>query len=183
MALGWGRGQEYLLIWDGLICTGQFLICTRSIRRLSLPLMNELFRNYSDALCHQILITRSAFLVGLHGAVQAAGQAPDSQASSRYMHWLFLIMVGRHQLASHLTSTSYHQWCFCLHFHIPVVTARMQQRAPGSNPFSSPWTASWEEPHVGGPLRSEGKVLLRLPAFGSTRYQHREAAGRHGCLG
>lgn len=109
LALSWGRGQEYLLIWHGLISTGHFLACTGSIRRLSLPLGNELFRNYSDALCHQILITSSAFLVGLHGAVQAASQAPESQASSKYMHCLFLIMVGRHQLGSHLIPTSYRQ--------------------------------------------------------------------------
>lgn len=105
----WGRGQEYLLIWHELICTGHFPICTRSIRRFSVPLVNELFRNYSDALCHQILITRSAFLVGLCGAVQAASQAPESQASSKYMPWLFSIIVGRHQLGSHLISTSYRQ--------------------------------------------------------------------------
>lgn len=109
LAQGWRRGQEYLLTQNGLICPGHFLICTRSTRRLSLPLVNELFRNYSDALCHQILITRSAFLVGLHGAVQAASQAPESQPSSKYTHWLFLIMVSRHQLGSHLISTSYHQ--------------------------------------------------------------------------
>lgn len=181
LALGWGRRQEYLLIWDGLICTGHFLICTRSIRRLLLPPVNELFRNYSDALCHQILITRSAFLAGLHGAVQAASQAPESQASSKYMHWLFLIMVGRHQLGSHLTSTSYHQRSISV--SISTSPWSLQGAAPGSNPSSSPWTPSWEEPHIGGPLRSEGKVLLRLPAFGSTRYQRREAAGRHGCLG
>lgn len=47
--------------------------------------------------------------MGLHGAVQADSQAPESQASSKYMHWLFLIMVGRHQLGSCLISTSYRQ--------------------------------------------------------------------------
>lgn len=105
--LGKGTGIPAHLIWADLYWP--FPICTRSIRRLSLPPVNELFRNYSDALCHQILITRSAFLVGLHGAVQAASQAPESQASSKYMHWLFLIMVGRHQLGSHFISTSNHQ--------------------------------------------------------------------------
>lgn len=90
---GWdtaGTGQEYPFIWAGLICTGYFLICTMSIRSLSLPLVNKLFRNYSDVLCHQILITRSAFLVGLYGAVQAASQAPETQASSK-IHMLILL--------------------------------------------------------------------------------------------
>ena len=109
LAQGQGGGQEYPLIWAGLVCTGHFLICTMSIRRLSLPLMNKLFKNYSDALCHQILITRSAFLVGLHGAIQAASQAPESQASSKYTHRLFLITADRHQLGSDLISISYHQ--------------------------------------------------------------------------
>lgn len=43
----------------------------------------------------------------------------------------------------------------------------MQRGSPGSNPFSSPWRPSWEGPHVGGPLRSGGKALLRLPALGA----------------
>lgn len=70
-----------LTIWAGLI---HFLIRVMSIRGLLLPLVNKLFRNDSDALCHQILITRSAFLVGLHKAVQAAGQVPESQTSSQF---------------------------------------------------------------------------------------------------
>lgn len=77
-----GRGQDSMLtIWAGLI---HFLIRVMSIRGLLLPLVNKLFRNDSDALCHQILITRSAFLVGLHEAVQAAGQVPESQTSSQF---------------------------------------------------------------------------------------------------
>lgn len=172
LALGWGREQEYLLIWDGLICTGHFLICTRSIRRLSLPLVNELFRNYSDALCHQILITRSAFLAGLHGAFQAGSQAPESQASSEYMHCLFLIMVGRHQLGSHLTSTSYRRLGVSVSIStFPLVLARVQGGSPGPNLFSNPWTHPWEEPHVGG-LRGRfcsGCQLLGAPGISAAR--------------
>jgi len=78
--------------WDDL--SGYSLICMLSIRRLLLPLVNKLFRNYSDALCHQMLITGSVFLVGLHGAVQAASQAPESQASSK-IHTPIILNKGQ----------------------------------------------------------------------------------------
>lgn len=102
-----GGGQDHTLAGAGLIWSGYFLIRTMSIRGLLLHLASKLFRNYTDALHHQILITRSAFLGGLHGAVQAASQAPESQASSPYAQRLLFITAGKHQLSSDLISTSY----------------------------------------------------------------------------
>lgn len=114
-----------------------------SIRSLSLPLVNKLFRNYSDALCHQIL---SVFLVGLHGAVQAASQAPESQASSKT--YTPIILNNSRQTPAPLRS--YLQFPlparhFYRHFHVLAAIPRETQRAPGLSSSSSPWRLSWEE--------------------------------------
>lgn len=186
LAQGQGRGQEEPLIWAGLFYTGYFLTCMMSIRSLLLLLVNKLFRNYSDALCHQILITRSAFLVVLHGAVQAASQAPEGQASSKYTCRLFLITAGRHQLGPDLFSTSYCQrgistaistsWRSFQEGHIKP-QAPVPPPVLGDNPGKSHIGR-----HTGGPPRSMREGPLRWPALGSTRHQQAEAAGRRSCL-
>lgn len=186
LAQGQGGGQQYPLIWAGLIRTGHFLICTMSIRRLSLPLVNKLFRNYADTLCHPILITRSAFLVGLHEAVQAASQTPESQASSKYTHRLFLITAGRHQLSSNLTSISYHQHGISIsvsasRWSSQEGNSELQARVPPPVLEDAPGKSRVGR-HTGHPPRSKREGLLRWLALGSTRHQCRKAAGRRGCL-
>lgn len=181
-----GGGQDYLFIWAGLICTGYFLICTTSIRRLSLPLVNKLFRNYSDVLCHQILITRSAFLVGLHGAVQAASQAPQSQAPSKYTCRLFLITAERHQLGSNLISNSYCQCSISIAISMSWWSSqeghgKLQALVPPPVLRDTPGKSCTGR-HADCPPRSKQEGPFRWPALGSSRHQHHEAAGRCGCL-
>lgn len=120
----------------GLIQSGYCLIHTMSIRGLLLLLTTKLLKNCSDALHHQILVTRSAFL----GAVQAASQAPEGQASSSYPQMITL-SKGRQAPAQlppylHLLSSMWPRGArgFYRHFHLPGVLQGGQRRAPGWSP-------------------------------------------------
>lgn len=120
---------------------------------------------------------QSAFLVGLHGAIQAASQAPQSQASSKYMHRLFLITAGRHQLGSNLISISYHQW------GIPITSQWSSQEGNGelqvqfSPPiFEDTPGKSHVGRHVGRTLRSKQECPLRCASS-----QEHWASALQGC--
>lgn len=127
---GQGRGQEFLLLWAGLMCIGHFLIC-----RMRIPLVNPLLRN---ALHPQVLTSRSAFPVGFQGATQAPGKLLRSKP--RLIHTLIILNKGRQapaRLQSRLRLLPPVR-CLYPHSHILLLHPRDQLGASGSSSSPNP---------------------------------------------